>query len=447
MNPADRAHYAEVLEREGEIRDFTCQLRGVSGISKWVSLTARKICGADGKTQYYQGFMQDLTAHMLLEDRLQTKIRELQLLSEINSAMLRAESEQELLEECCRIIVERGGYRMAWVGFAEDGPVKRVKPVAHFGYEDGYLKVVTLTWDETELGRGPTGMAIRTEAIQCSHEIATDPNLKAWRTEAAERGYCSSIALPFRVSEDQMACLTAYADKPNNWSQSEKDLMQDVAEDLGFGLKGLRTEVAKNQYQQDLRATLLETIEVIAETVDQRDPYTAGHQHRVADLCCLIANKLGLSEDRTLGLELAAMIHDLGKIGVPIELLTKPGRLSLAQLNVIKEHAQIGYDIIKNVHFPWPIADIVHQHHERLDGSGHPLGLKAEDILLEAKILGVADVVEAMGTDRPYRKAHGIEVALQEITSKRDILYDPAVADACVELFHKDGYTLPSTAS
>jgi HD-GYP domain-containing protein (c-di-GMP phosphodiesterase class II) len=153
---------------------------------------------------------------------------------------------------------------------------------------------------------------------------------------------------------------------------------------------------------------------------------------------------MGLSADRTHGLQLAANIHDLGKIGTPTELLTKPGRLSKAEFSLIKDHAEMGYEIIKKVHFPWPIADMVRQHHERLDGSGYPLGLKAEATLLESRILAVADVVEAMSSQRPYRPSLGIDAALDNILAGRGTQFEPEVVDACVSLFRVEGYHLPA---
>ena len=229
----------------------------------------------------------------------------------------------------------------------------------------------------------------------------------------------------------------------SRWSDSERRLMDEVASDLGFGITTLRTAVAKEQYQERLRVSLEQTIEVIAETVDHRDPYTAGHQRRVADLCVAIAGKLGVSTERTEGLRLAASIHDLGKIGIPAEILAKPGRLSEHQSALIKEHVQIGYEIVKDVEFPWPIAQMILQHHERLDGSGYPQGLKADEIILESRILAVADVVEAMSSHRPYRPSMGIDEALDEVLSNRGTLYDPEVVEACVNLFRNEGYQFP----
>jgi HD-GYP domain-containing protein (c-di-GMP phosphodiesterase class II) len=223
--------------------------------------------------------------------------------------------------------------------------------------------------------------------------------------------------------------------------------MEQIASDLAYGIATLRTEISKTVHQETLHAALEQTINVIAETVDQRDPYTAGHERRVADLCVHIAQKLGLPEDRTHGLHLAASIHDLGKIGIPAEILSKPGLLTPTQFNLLKEHAQLGYDILKDVAFPWPIADMILQHHERLDGSGYPQGLKGDAISLEARILAVADVVEAMSSHRPYRAAQGVDVALDEILAQRGKFYDAQVADACVSVFREDGYTFPAQAS
>lgn len=444
LDPAERAAFVKILERQGEVSSGPRQFKRKDGTLVWIIANGRKICGPDGKTLYYQGFMEDITEQQALAADLKARVRELQVLSEMNSALLHARTEEELLTEYCRILVEVAGYRMAWVGFAEEGPEKRILPVAHYGHEEGYLKLLNVTWADTEHGQGPTGRCIRTGEICVSRDLATDPVIAPWREEALNRGYMSSIAIPFRQFEGEMACLTAYGVRVSRWSDPERQLMDQVASALGFGIATLRTALAKTQYQEDLRKSLEQTVEVIAETMDHRDPYTAGHERKVADLCAAIARKLGLSAARTQGLRLAAIIHDLGKIGVPAEILTKPGRLTEIQFALIKEHVQLGYNIVKNVQFPWPIAQMILQHHERLDGSGYPQGLKADEIYLESRILAVADVVEAMSSHRPYRASKGIDAALDEILSKRGILYDPEVVNACVDLFRSDGYQFPS---
>jgi len=192
----------------------------------------------------------------------------------------------------------------------------------------------------------------------------------------------------------------------------------------------------------DLRKALGGTIEAMALTVETRDPYTAGHQRRVSNLARGIATEMGVSEDQIQGVRMAGVIHDIGKISVPGEILSKPGKISQNEFGIIKEHPQVGYNILKTVDFSWPIAQIVLQHHERMDGSGYPNGISGENILLEARILAVADVVEAMASHRPYRAALGIDLALNEISKNRGSSYDPKVVDACLRLFNEKGYRL-----
>ncbi|OGO17735.1 MAG: hypothetical protein A2Z02_00085 [Chloroflexi bacterium RBG_16_48_7] len=177
------------------------------------------------------------------------------------------------------------------------------------------------------------------------------------------------------------------------------------------------------------------TIEAMVLMTEMRDPYTAGHQRRVAKLACAMAGQMGFSSDRINGLRLSCLIHDIGKIQVPAEILTNPNKLSLAEFEMIKMHPLVGYEILKNIKLPWPISTIVLQHHEREDGSGYPDGIKGDKILLDSKILAVADVVEAMASHRPYRPALGVDKAISEISTNRGTLYYPSAVDACVSLF------------
>ena len=183
-------------------------------------------------------------------------------------------------------------------------------------------------------------------------------------------------------------------------------------------------------------------IQAIALTVETRDPYTAGHQRRVAELSFAIAQEMGLPAEKINGLRMAAMIHDLGKISVPAEILSKPAKLSDIEFSLIKVHAEVGYGILKDIDFPWPVARMVLEHHERMNGSGYPNKLTGENLLIESRIMAVADVVEAIASFRPYRPPFGIEVALDEIEKNKGILYDPEVVDACLRLFKEKGYHL-----
>jgi PAS domain S-box-containing protein len=204
--------------------------------------------------------------------------------------------------------------------------------------------------------------------------------------------------------------------------------------------KYIETEKQLEESLRQVRLAIGTTIQVLLSAVEGKDKYTAGHQRRMADLARAIATEMCLPKERIEGIRLAGIVHDFGKLSVPAEILNKPGKLSDLEFSLIKEHARSGYDILKDVVSPWPLADIVHQHHERLDGSGYPNGLKGEEIILEARILAVADVVEAMCSHRPYRPAPGINAALEEIEKNKGRLYDSDVSDSCISLFKEKKY-------
>jgi PAS domain S-box-containing protein/putative nucleotidyltransferase with HDIG domain len=195
-----------------------------------------------------------------------------------------------------------------------------------------------------------------------------------------------------------------------------------------------------------LRKSLESTVSALASALEIRDPYTAGHQQRVADLACAIAEEMGLADEQLDGIRMAGLIHDIGKINIPAEILNKPGQLTEIEYSLFKNHPQVGHDILKTVDFPWPVAQIVLQHHERMDGSGYPQGLKGDEIMLEARILAVADIVEAMASHRPYRPARGTGDALEEILHNKGILYDPEVVDACLRVFYDKGFSFEELA-
>jgi len=198
----------------------------------------------------------------------------------------------------------------------------------------------------------------------------------------------------------------------------------------------------RKEVEQKLLESFEATIKAVSSALEKRDPYTAGHQNNCARIAKAIAEELGLDEDMIKGIYQAAAIHDIGKIYLPSEILNKPSKLSNAEFGLIKTHAQVGYDIIKDVKFPWPIAQTVLQHHERIDGSGYPNGCKADEICIEAKILAVADVVDAMSSDRPYRKGLGIDAALSEIEQNASVFYDETIVKACLVLFRENNFSI-----
>jgi PAS domain S-box-containing protein/putative nucleotidyltransferase with HDIG domain len=204
-----------------------------------------------------------------------------------------------------------------------------------------------------------------------------------------------------------------------------------------------RLELERLARAQAIENALLQFVDALSSAVELRDPYTSGHQRRVAALACAIAEEMGPSAEEVRVIRVAALLHDIGKaLFVPIEILSKPGKLTDLEMALIREHPKAGYEILGKVEFPWPVAEIVYQHHERLDGSGYPRGLKGEEILREARIIAVADVVEAMSSHRPYRPALGVDEALAEIRKNAGKLYDPKVVEACIRVFAK-GFTFP----
>ena len=192
-----------------------------------------------------------------------------------------------------------------------------------------------------------------------------------------------------------------------------------------------------------LRKAVGTTVQVMVSAIEIRDPYTAGHQFRSADLARAIATEMGLPQEITDGIRMAGSIHDIGKLSIPSEILSKPSKLTDIEYLIVKQHCRNGYEILKDVESPWPLAEVVYQHHERMDGSGYPRNLKGDDILMEARIMAVADVIEAMVSHRPYRSALGMDKTLEEIEKNKGSLYDPAVADACLRLFREKAYRLP----
>ena len=220
-----------------------------------------------------------------------------------------------------------------------------------------------------------------------------------------------------------------------------KTLVLGIARDI---TERKKAEQQIKQSYEKLQRTMETTINTISKIIETRDPYTAGHQNRVSQLAVAIAQEMKLPEDKIEGIRIATLVHDIGKINIPAEILSKPSKLNEMELSLIKNHPKAGYDILKTIDFPWPVARIVLQHHERLDGSGYPQGLKGKKILLEAKIMGVADVVEAMSSHRPYRPSLGTDKALEEISQNRGIFYDPEVVDVCLKLFKEKGFKFES---
>ena len=269
--------------------------------------------------------------------------------------------------------------------------------------------------------------------------------LKVYKTGDLDR--CHSVqSAQIRGNDNVYGCLEVGYSKhfavaiEGPFLAEERVLLDTIATRLGSLIAGAITEEGLNKTLRDNERLYKQLITVLGGMAELRDPYTAGHQHNVEKLAFAIGVELGLPARQLEGLQLAASVHDIGKIMVPAELLCKPTKLTNLEFNLIKEHAEAGYTILKDVDFPWPIARIVHEHHERMDGSGYPNGLHGEELLLESRILAVADVVQSMCDHRPYRPSLGSDAALAEITKNRGRLYDSEVVEACLRLFNEKRY-------
>lgn len=379
-----------------------------------------------------------------VKKELEKVTQTLETFSACHKVLVRAMEKSELLNKICQAIVEVGGYKMAWVGIAAQDSAKTVRPFAKAGDEDGFLSRVNVTWSDMGKSHCPTGEAILSREPVVINNILNNPDNMPWRGEALKRGYGAVIALPLISNGGTFGALTIFSEDADAFQQEDVNHLMDLGGNLVYGIVALHTRTARQRAEVEvkknlnkLKQTLGAIIQVLEKTVEVRDPYTAGHQRRVADLARSISAEMGFSQDRIDGIRIAGIIHDIGKIYVPAEILSKPRRLTTYEFNLVKTHSQVGYDILKTIDFPWPVARIVLQHHERLNGSGYPNKLMHDNILIEARILGVSDVVEAMASHRPYRPALGLDAALKEVSDHKGSLYDPEVVEICTRLFRE----------
>ena len=369
----------------------------------------------------------------------------LRALSASNNALVHARGEAELLQSVCNAITEDGLYRLAYIAWGRATTDHRVDVVACAGEARDLIAELEINWGEHHShGSGAVGRCLRSGKTVNIPAIMSDPGLTPWLDQARRFGLVSMMATPLNIENGESGALVVFASVENAFGADELHLFEDLSHNLRYCIESRRTTSA---YEHSLleraqQATVLEhsleqALTAIASVLEQRDPYTAGHQKHVADLAVKIGKEMGLDDNDLRGLYLSAVVHDLGKIQVPAEILSKPTRLNKLEFALVKRHPEVGYTILKNIDFPWPIADIIRQHHEYLDGSGYPRRLQGNDILLQARILTVADIVESMSSDRPYRQALGLDVALGQIRSMRGAQLDPDVVDACVRVVER----------
>jgi GAF domain-containing protein len=381
-----------------------------------------------------------------LATRLEKSNKALRILRECSLTFLKAVDEQPLLNEICRIIVEIGDYEMAWIGYAMCDPEKTLVPVARAGRGHQCVDFIKVSWrDKYPFGQETTQENIPSCTPIIIKDLSSHTFQVPWKDRLLECGFRSAISIPLLLDYGPLGVLNIYSKHLDAFESDEVSLLTQLSSDLTTGITSLRTRLEHKRIERQLHDSWLrlhkifeDIVKTMSTLTELRDPYTAGHQFRVGQLSEAIAKKLGFTGPHLEGIRIIGELHDIGKVSVPTELLCKPGMLNQAEFDLIRLHPRSGFSILKNIDFPWPVSTGILQHHERVNGSGYPQGLHGNEILPEARILAVADVVEAMSYHRPYRPAPGLTEALRELKRNRQILYDPEIVDACLSLF-EDG--------
>ncbi|HRV42016.1 MAG TPA: PAS domain S-box protein [Syntrophales bacterium] len=389
VDPQRRELLKRLLNERGEVRNFEAQVYRRDGSKFWISINARAVRDEKGRVLYYDGTNTDITARVEAMEELR-----------------RAEASYRSLFENA----QEGIFRSTPEGrvFLANRAMAQI-----LGYDSPEDLMEHLTDVTRQLYVNPEDRA---------------KILKIIEEKGMVRGY---------------EVLQRRKDGTPVWISLTMHAVRDETGRILY-YEGLDEDITERKLSEErMKRALMAAVEAMVAAVETRDPHTAGHQRRVAVLACAIAEEMGLPAERVEGLRMAALIHDLGKISVPAELLTMPRTLTKVEFALVKTHAQAGHNILKDIDFPWPIARMILEHHERLDGSGYPQGLKDGEMLEESRILAVADVVESMASHRPYRAALGIDAALAEIEDKAGVLYDPQIVAACLRLFRERGFRLP----
>lgn len=339
---------------------------------------------------------------------------------EENVSRLLIVEDEPSIQQLIRLILKKGSYTCDAVGCAEDA--RRV--MAHREFDMVLLDIGLPGESGLDFVRWMKSAYPDIGAIM----ITGHEDMETAETALAYGAY-SYVIKPFKPN-DLLIRISSDL-KRRKVEMKTREITGNMARQIAYKTHELETLEAR------MNKAMNGIITAMSMALESRDPYTAGHQHRVSEISVAIGSEMGLEEEQIHAMYMASMVHDIGKISIPSEILSKPGKLNDLEFKLIQTHSEVGYNILKEIDFPWPIADIVHQHHERIDGSGYPQGLKGHQLLLESKILTVADVVEAMASHRPYRPSLGVEVALQQVCEKKGNFYDERVVDACLKVFRE----------
>jgi len=386
---------------------------------------------------FFSGKVQESDYWGKSKNHLLRKIAELLPNSEIES----------FLQNSCDIIREFGEYDLVWLGLWDEAK-GLLRPQAIATLNPNYNHIPLLSFKNHQPSLTPEIEALQKAKPVLASVARLKKRYKEWAEVMLQCGLNNLVSFPLLVPPKVYGLLNLYSAVPRSYLDDEFSLLGEVADLVAFKIHAHQEEERRKALEEELavhsrklRKTMEMTIQALAVTIEMRDPYTAGHQRRVTQLASRIAQEINLGEEEIVNIRLAGIVHDIGKIYVPVEILTKPGRLNDYEISMIRSHPRFGFDIIKETDLPKKIGEIILQHHERMDGSGYPAGLSGSEIHLESRILSVADVVEAMSSHRPYRPALGLEAALEEIDQHKGFLFDPDVVDVCLDLFEEKRFS------
>jgi HD-GYP domain-containing protein (c-di-GMP phosphodiesterase class II) len=364
--------------------------------------------------------------------------RNFQVLLAVHRLVVSATDVSEFLQLLCATFVELARCGLAAISIRSVDNMGAMEVPYAAGATDFLYEGMGSWLGSAENGRGPTGTAMRTRVTQVANLLAVHPGYEPWRERAEQFGLESLVAVPFSLGP-QAAVLTLCSAHPYAFDESAVQGLDVVAREIEFGISHVRTI-------KDLARALDGTLDALSKMTESRDPYTQGHQLNVGALGAAIATHLGLDSTMVSLIRQSGEVHDVGKIAVPAEILTRPGRLGALEYELVKSHTTVGADILTKASLPWPIAEVALQHHERMDGSGYPNGLLGGEIIQPARIIAVADVVEAMTQHRPYRPGLGVDKALAEVTRGAGTLFDADVVRACLAVFDS-GFSFESKSA
>jgi len=459
MEAVAQADHEEMLAYAEHLRNMVMQGNSVlttehrevaaGGEIRWMQWNGHAIFDEKGSLVEFQSVGRDITERKRAQEEERRLLQQQIAMNELSLALGNYSSLQEIYNTIYRYFAELIEIDALYISFYNKNE-QLIKAEYVRDEQEHVIDPATLPPLKLERpGHGTQSQVIRSgkpmyipdildamDKIEESYDIASDGTVTRDTVPYSQQEDTlrSELLAPMLFKGEVIGVIAVESLRVDAYAQTDLDLLS--------GLANVAAVAVENAHlQEGLKKTLKDTIRVVGLTTEMRDPYTARHQERVTELACAIARKMRIPEQQIEGIHSAGLLHDIGKIAVPAEILTKPGKLNDLEFSLIRRHPQVAYDILKGIEFPWPIADIVLQHHERMNGSGYPNGLKGDEILLEARILAVADVVEAISSHRPYRAALGLDAALDEIKQGRGTLYDPDVVDTCLGVF-EEGFSL-----